>query len=151
VNDGQPGYVIKLIMDALKVSSLKALKDRRIGLLGLSYKPNVDDLRESPAVAIALELARLGAVVYAYEPYKTAAELPGVQVALSLDEAVENVDLIVLQVGHSELSSIEPQVLREISNCRIVLDLVDGWEYGEWQAQGFRFIRLGDATRKLSS
>ena len=82
VNDGQPQVVVDMILNLLG-----SLKGRRIAILGLSYKPDVDDLRESPAVEVAHTLIQAGAEVRAYEPYKLDAQVAGVPGARTLDEA----------------------------------------------------------------
>lgn len=65
VNDGQPGFVVKTIK-----KTLGELKRKKIAALGLAFKPDVDDLRESPAIEVTHLLAQAGAVVSAYEPFK---------------------------------------------------------------------------------
>lgn len=63
VNERQRLVVIKKLQDELKI-----LKGRTIGLLGLSFKPNTDDLRDAPALTIAYQLLKMGASVKAYDP-----------------------------------------------------------------------------------
>lgn len=68
VNDHMPGYVVKRLMMALNQRG-KPVNGSRVLLLGLSYKPDSSDARESPAVAVADGLAALGAEVRAADPY----------------------------------------------------------------------------------
>ena len=79
VNDSQPEFVVKLVEQALG-----SLKNKRIAVLGLSYKADVDDIRESPAVETAHLLVNAGAKVKAFEPFKTNAEIQGLDTAVSL-------------------------------------------------------------------
>jgi UDP-N-acetyl-D-mannosaminuronic acid dehydrogenase len=71
VNDGQPHFVVSLVQRILGVSSQAGLTGRRIAVLGLAYKPGVDDFRESPAVEVANLLVQAGADVRAFDPYQT--------------------------------------------------------------------------------
>ncbi len=65
VNDGQPHFVVDLVRKALG-----SLQGKRIAALGLAYKPDVDDLRESPAAEVVHLLQKEGALVKAFEPFQ---------------------------------------------------------------------------------
>jgi UDP-N-acetyl-D-mannosaminuronic acid dehydrogenase len=139
VNDDQPHFVVDLVRRALG-----SLEGRRIAVLGLSYKANVDDLRESPAIEVAASLAASGAIVRAYEPFKPVAELRGVPTASSLEQAVEDAELIALLVAHTPFLELEPSQLAELTSARLLVDAVNGWSSPAWQGAGFRILRLGD-------
>ena len=68
INMGMPRYVVGLVQDALNQHG-KPLKDSRVMVLGAAYKPNVDDLRESPALDIIALLEQKGALVDYHDPY----------------------------------------------------------------------------------
>jgi UDP-N-acetyl-D-mannosaminuronic acid dehydrogenase len=100
-------------------------RDPRIALLGLSYKPNVDDLRESPSVAIARELieAKSGEL-YLVEPHLDAppngfADNPLVHWA-GLDDAVHNADIVAVLVAHDQFRGLDRQALSE----KVLIDTV---------------------------
>ncbi len=76
VNDEQPDYVVRLVKQVLGEN----LHGKRISVLGLSFKPDVDDLRESPAVEVAHRLTQLGAEVKAFEPNKPGAVIEGIHI-----------------------------------------------------------------------
>ena len=138
VNDDQPGYVVELIRRAAG-----QLESCQVALLGLAYKPDVDDLRESPAVEVARILVRAGAIVTAYEPYKTGFDLPGVNMVSKLEDALESADVIVLLVAHSPLRELDPQQTASLTKSRVVVDAVNGWSTQSWEAQGYQVYRLG--------
>jgi UDP-N-acetyl-D-mannosaminuronic acid dehydrogenase len=73
VNDGQPKFVAEHI-----AKIVGGVQGKTIAFLGLAFKPNVDDVRESPAVELVHALQDAGATVHAYEPFKPAAGLPNV-------------------------------------------------------------------------
>ena len=113
VNDGKPAWVIQKIRDAAR----NAGKDSRITLLGLAFKPDIDDLRESPAVAIAHEIATTESdrEILLVEP--NVAKLPPQLAALpnvaltSLEKGLQAGDVVVLLVDHREFKAIPASVL----------------------------------------
>ena len=139
VNDSQPYYVLKFIE-----KKTGGVADKRIAVLGLAYKPDVDDLRESPAVEIAKLLIETGAKVTLFEPYKTDFTLEGAESAKSLAEALANAEILLLLVGHAQFKGMDPKDIRGQSKASIVIDAANGWERGAWQTAGFAFHRIGD-------
>jgi UDP-N-acetyl-D-mannosaminuronic acid dehydrogenase len=148
VNDAQPNFVLGLVQRALGAGSQANLAGKRISLLGLSYKPDVDDLRESPAIEVARLLVEAGASVCAYEPYKLDAEVEGVKMVPTLEAALENAELIVLLVGHTALRDLEPQEVVLQTPTRLAVDAVGGWSLKAWSEAGFKVFRLGVTTAK---
>ena len=139
VNDGQPNFVVEKIKQALG-----DLKGKRIAALGLAYKPDVDDLRESPANEVVHLLQNQEAQVKAWEPFKPDAKMQGIHMASSLEDALKDADLIVLLVKHTEFANFNPQEIAKKTNARIVLDTVNGWDSEAWKKNGFKFFRIGD-------
>jgi len=69
INTGMPGYVVERLSEALNERFGKALKGARIQLLGVAYKKNVEDCRESPAFKLIENLERRGAIVDFHDPF----------------------------------------------------------------------------------
>ncbi len=138
VNDGQPQFVVNLVKRALD-----SLKNKRVAVLGLSYKADVDDMRESPAVEAAHLLVQAGAKVKAFEPYKTTAEIPGLEMAASLAEVFADADAILVLVAHAPIRTLEPEVVAKLTPARVVIDTVNTWPVEKWTAAGFSMSRLG--------
>ncbi len=138
VNDAQPHFVVDLIE-----KTTGALQGKKIGYLGLAFKPNVDDLRESPAVELVHLLQKRGAVVQCYEPYKPSAGLPGIHQVNDLADALKDADLVVLAVAHDELLALKPEDVLPLTSARMVFDGVNGWQALAWQAAGFSYAGLG--------
>jgi UDP-N-acetyl-D-mannosaminuronic acid dehydrogenase len=103
VNDGKPLYVISKIKEAVK-----GIKNPKIACLGLAFKPDIDDLRESPALDITKMLSDERYEILAVEP--NIQELPKVlenrkNVKLvSLEDALKEADVIVVLVNHKEFN-----------------------------------------------
>jgi UDP-N-acetyl-D-mannosaminuronic acid dehydrogenase len=137
VNDAQPAFVVDWIRRLLG-----DLKGRKISALGLAYKPDVDDLRESPAVESVNLLIKAGAELVIYEPFKPDFSIEGARTAASIEEAFADADAIVLLVGHADLRSFNP-ARAGAGTGRTVFDCVNGWDGNAWQAAGYAFHRLG--------
>lgn len=111
VNDGKPGWVIKKVTE-------KAAKFKRpvIGCLGLAFKADVDDLRESPAVTIVKHLQQLdiGDIIACEPNIKHHAEI----ILESFEEVVQKADILLVLVDHKEFKSLSAAKLSE----KIVID-----------------------------
>ena len=123
VNDGKPDWVIGKVMEAVKECG----GDPVIACLGLAFKPNVDDLRESPALAITERLARSGAgKVLAVEPHINALppSLEGTGLTLTgFDEALAAADIVLLLVDHAQFLRVERSAL----DGKIIIDTRGAW------------------------
>ena len=138
VNDAQPHFVLELVKRALG-----EVKGKRIAVLGLAYKPDVDDLRESPAIEIVHLLQKEGARVKAYEPFKPDSDLPGLPSVPSLEAALEDAQAILLLVRHTQFCELHPDDITARSSARLIVDTVNAWKPAEWEKAGFRLFRLG--------
>lgn len=143
VNDSQPHHVAGLVQRALGGSGLAG---RRIAVLGLAYKPDVDDFRESPAIEVAQLLAQAGAEVRAFDPYQADHHLLGLTTMGTLEEALAGAELILLLVNHKPLRELDPHQVAGWTPARLVVDTVNAWPVNAWSAAGFRMLRLGAST-----
>jgi UDP-N-acetyl-D-glucosamine dehydrogenase len=102
INAGMPSYVVRRIQDALNDEG-KALRGARVLLLGVTYKPDIADQRESPAKPIAVELRDKGAEVEFHDPHVEAWRIGAETLACvdDLDAALGRADLVVLLQNHS--------------------------------------------------
>src|SRR5512133_3846261 len=89
VNDGQPEFVLAMLQ-----KRLGALSGKTVAVLGLAFKADVDDLRESPAVEVAYKCHQAGATVLAFEPFKPDFKHDGILMTATLAAAVEKADAI---------------------------------------------------------
>jgi len=104
VNDAMPYHVVERAMELLNRES-KALRGARVLLLGMAYKRNIDDLRESPALKIARLLLDRGATLSYHDPYIPSAEVEGLSlrsVPLTA-KSVEACDLVLITTDHSNV------------------------------------------------
>jgi len=127
VNDGKPDWVFQKVKDAvldtMSDDPSSAMSDIKIACLGLAFKPDIDDLRESPALKIAEKLGTLGCQILAVEPHiETLPErLAGEPVTLvELDDALSRADIVCVLVKHSAFVDDR----QAISNHSRVIDAV---------------------------
>jgi UDP-N-acetyl-D-mannosaminuronic acid dehydrogenase len=138
VNDEQPHYVLQKVKQALV-----DLSGKRVAALGLAYKPDVDDLRESPAAEVVHLLQEEGAQVKVWEPFKPDAVMDGITMARSLEDALLEADLLLLLVRHTEFLNLDPATVAPKTKGRLLVDCVNGWDTRSWTKAGFQVFRLG--------
>jgi UDP-N-acetyl-D-mannosaminuronic acid dehydrogenase len=138
VNDSQPHFVVNTIKHALG-----SLDGKKIAALGLAYKPDVDDLRESPANEIVHLLQHEGAQVKAWEPFKPDANLAGITMSPTFDDAIKDADALLLLVKHTEFTKLNPNQIAQKTKARILIDVVNGWDGEAWKDSGFDVYLLG--------
>ena len=151
VNDAQPHFVAEKVIQSFAQSGLEhngnagtnILSGKKIAALGLVYKPNVADLRESPAIEVVRLLLEKGAEVSAWEPFTPGALLADIEMASSLDSAIKDADAILLLVKHTEFKNFSPGDIAARTKARIAIDTVNAWDANEWKKAGFRLYRLG--------
>jgi UDP-N-acetyl-D-mannosaminuronic acid dehydrogenase len=143
VNDGQPQFVVSSL-----TAAAGGLNGKKIAALGLAYKPNVDDLRESPAIEVVKELVTAGCVVSVYEPFDTDYVVSGANTTTSLAEAAKGADIILLLVPHTQLTDIKPEQIKLLAPSAMIFDTVNGWDGSAWKQAGFSYFRLGDGKNR---
>lgn len=100
-NDGMPDFVLNRIYEIMKVNKITDIS--KVGLYGLTYKENVDDMRESPTLQMLESMERhlCGGLVKVYDPFITKDIVPNQY--HDLDKFISDVELVVLLVGHDEI------------------------------------------------
>jgi nucleotide sugar dehydrogenase len=117
INEGMPGYVARRVQDLLNDRG-RALKGANVLLLGVTYKPDISDQRESPAVPVAAKIAARGGVVSFHDPHVSAWRVDGEELKRvpELDAALRDCDVAVLLQAHASydlpaLAAAAPLVL----------------------------------------
>ena len=142
VNDGQPEFVVKRLAEALG-----KLDGQVLAALGLTYKADVDDVRESPAIELVKHLQAAGATVRAFDPYVQAVDgLEDVTVG-SLEEAVSQADGVLLLVDHHAFKALDIAQLAQAVRRRFILDTRHILERSAWEKAGFQVYLLGQGPR----
>jgi UDPglucose 6-dehydrogenase len=142
VNVGQPQRTADRIAGELGGD----LRQRTIGLLGLAFKPDTDDIRDSPALALAAELRERGAAVVACDPRAgeaVAAREPWIRLAPDPQSVARQADLLVLTTEWPEYLTAD---LGELAACMrrpVLLDGRNALEPSAASAAGFRYLGIG--------
>ncbi len=149
INDSQPHRVVRAILGWVERLAAEGPRPVRLALLGLTYKPDVDDMRESPSVEIALELERHAAQgapleLRVCDPHVKSWK--GQAPLLPLDTALEGADLLVLLTHHREFARIEPAALRSRMRAGGVFDTRNQFDAAAFEAAGLRVQTLGRGT-----
>jgi UDPglucose 6-dehydrogenase len=126
------------------------LDGKRIGMLGLAFKPETDDLREAPAVDVVRELLADGAQVVAYDPVagEHAAELvPGLEVAGKAVAVAEGAHALVVMTEWQEFHELDPADLRARMAYPILIDARNAMDAEAFAAEGFTVAGVGRPVR----
>ncbi|MGN6761403.1 MAG: UDP-glucose dehydrogenase family protein [Leifsonia sp.] len=118
----------------------------RVGVLGLAFKPHSDDIRDSPALEIAMRLAEAGAIVTATDPEaleNARRRAPGLSFAATAEEAVRDADVILLITEWPEFTELDPAVVGELVAHRTVIDGRNALDPASWRAAGWTYRGLG--------
>ncbi len=136
VNESMPAYVVEMIRRTIGETGI-------IAALGLTYKADIDDTRESPAVEIVQRLAESGYAVRAYDPH--VAELSSLDCLVhSFDAAVSGADLLLVLVEHVEFKALlVPEAVAPLMKKRQLVDTRHCLITANWRRVGFRVAELG--------
>jgi len=123
---------------------------KRIAVLGLTYKPGTDDMREAPSLVIVPKLQAAGAQIVAYDPagMRTARSLlPGVQLAEYAYDCVEGADAAVVITEWDEFRALDLKRVRAALNQPIMVDLRNIYSIETMRSLGFRYFCIGRGFR----
>jgi UDPglucose 6-dehydrogenase len=118
----------------------------RIAVLGAAFKPNSDDIRDSPALDVAASIERRGGDVVIYDPHaiENARRVhPELSYVESLDEALTGADVTMLLTEWEEFRSMDPAVIRRLVAQRNVVDGRNVLDPVRWRRAGWRYRALG--------
>ncbi|HEU4807343.1 MAG TPA: UDP-glucose/GDP-mannose dehydrogenase family protein [Homoserinimonas sp.] len=119
---------------------------KRIAVLGLAFKPDSDDVRDSPALDVAVRLADLGADVVATDPQaiETArGRFPGLTYAASAEEAAAGADAVLLLTEWKQYRELDPVEFGSVVASRVIVDGRNCLDAVRWREAGWRYRALG--------
>jgi len=129
--------------------ALGSLNEKVIGILGLSFKPTTDDIRDAPALEIIHLLQNEGAHIRAYDPQAmegTARLITRIHLCENPYEVAEGVDALVLATEWNEFKSLDFVRIRELMRTPVILDGRNLWEPERLRALGFTYFGIGRAV-----
>ncbi|WP_203248499.1 nucleotide sugar dehydrogenase [Sporosarcina beigongshangi] len=139
-NDGMPAYTAQLTADILKAHGITQPK---VAALGLAFKGNIDDMRESPSVDVVEQLQHNELQVTAYDPHIKTNHI-AVQTQ-NLQEALEEASAIVVLTSHDEFMALDPVQVGKHMAHRVIIDTKNCIERSKWEQAGFAVYVLGDS------
>ena len=142
VNDSR-----KLAMaDRVKQAVGGSVEGKRIGVLGLTFKPNTDDMRDAPSIPLVQGLLAGGAVVAAFDPVgREQAEplLPGITFAGSAEEVADGADALVIVTEWDEFRALDLAELAKRMRGKVLVDLRNIYDRGEAREAGLAYYGIG--------
>lgn len=134
----------------LATEALGDLAGKTIAILGTAFKPNSDDVRDSPALDVAGRLYNSGAEVKVYDPKanrNAAARFPRLDYCDSLLEVVKDADLVMLLTEWDEFKTMDPRKLSIHVTHPMIIDARNVLDQLEWESAGWQILALGRRTR----
>ena len=130
----------------LAKAELGELANKKITMLGISFKPDSDDLRDSPALEISQRLVVLGAQVVVHDPVALDAlktRDASLETEADVFETLKDADLVILGTEWRDYKELDPKRVAELVKVRTVIDGRNVLDVAKWQAAGFRVLALG--------
>lgn len=154
------GYDAELLKSAVSVNirqrsisleklqqELKILKGKTVGLLGLTFKPDTDDMRDAPALTLIEQLNRLGARVKAYDPIVSQSGLShgltGVIIETNAEMLADGCDALVLVTDWQEFLKLDFNKMAKLMNHAVVIDGRNFLDRSTVEKAGFRYLGIG--------
>lgn len=122
------------------------LTGARVAMLGLAFKPHSDDIRDSPALDVAMRLAEAGASVVATDPEaieSASHRAPMLTFATSVDDAVRDADIVVLLTEWPQFTALDPAVVAGLVAHPRIIDGRNCLDPAAWRAAGWTYRGLG--------
>ncbi|MFA7596126.1 MAG: UDP-glucose/GDP-mannose dehydrogenase family protein [Novosphingobium sp.] len=146
VNDSRKRAMGRKVIEAL--GGPDATRGKRVALLGLTFKPNTDDMRDAPSLAIAQALIDAGVEVMAYDPegMELAQPLmPGVTMCASPYAAADGADAIALVTEWDAFRALDLERIKAVVKAPVMVDLRNVYDPAEMRAAGFTYVSIGRA------
>lgn len=142
VNEHQRIVVIEKLQNTLKV-----LKGKTIGLLGLTFKPDTDDMRDAPALTLVEQLTRLGARVKAYDPLVAqngvGQGLSNLIVEMDAGHLADGCDALVLVTEWTQFQSLDYEMLAQRMEHPVLIDARNFLDKAKVEQAGFFYVGIG--------
>jgi UDPglucose 6-dehydrogenase len=142
VNEQRKRAMARKVVSALEGS----VRGKTIAVLGLTFKPNTDDIRDSPAIPLITALQDLGAVVRAYDPAgmeQAKAKLETVIYCNSAYAAADGADAVVIATEWERFRALDLARLKKEMAQPVIVDLRNIYRADEMKRAGFRYVAVG--------
>jgi UDPglucose 6-dehydrogenase len=144
VNDSRKRAMGRKVVDAL--GGAEAARGKKAALLGLTFKPNTDDMRDSPSIAVAQTLMDAGVTVAAFDPEgmeQARPLLPDVTMCESAYDAIEGADVVVIVTEWDAFRALDLKRVKELANVPVLVDLRNIYNPDDMRSAGFEYVSVG--------
>ncbi|MEL6238166.1 MAG: UDP-glucose/GDP-mannose dehydrogenase family protein [Pseudomonadota bacterium] len=146
VNDSRKRAMGRKVLDAL--GGADAARGKKAALLGLTFKPNTDDMRDSPSIAIAQTLSDAGVEVAAFDPEGmelAKSMMPNVNMCHDPYEAIAGADAVVIVTEWDAFRALDLGRVMELANSPVLVDLRNIYTPDDVRDRGFTYLSVGRA------
>lgn len=143
INDARKKAMADRVAAALGGTDLKG---KTVALLGLTFKPNTDDMRDAPSLDVAPALMAMGATVQAFDPegmHEAAKLMDGVVFRDGPYDAVEGADVVVIMTEWDQFRALDLDRIKLLLKQPVMVDLRNVYRPGDMKARGFRYSSIG--------
>ncbi len=147
VNDKRKQAMAGRVADALGGS----VEGKTIGILGLAFKPNTDDMRDAPSIPLVQALLEQGAKVVAYDPAamtQAAPLLPGMECATTAEAVADGADALVIVTEWDEFRALDLEKLAKTMRGQVLVDLRNAYDPEEAERAGLDYYPIGRSQRR---
>ena len=144
MNESRKRAMGRKVIDAL--GGMEAARGKQVALLGLTFKPNTDDMRDSPAIAIAQALDDAGVKVTAYDPEGMELAAPLMPFVAMKDDpyaAIEGADAIALVTEWDAFRALDLGRVASLANAAVLVDLRNVYNPDEVRGAGYDYVSVG--------
>ena len=144
VNDARKRAMGRKVIEAL--GGAEEARGKRVALLGLTFKPNTDDMRDSPSIAIAQTLQDAGVEVAAYDPEGMDLAkplMPGVEMCVNAYGAIEGADAVTIVTEWDAFRALDFARIKTLAKAPVLVDLRNIYDPAEVRAKGFTYVSVG--------
>jgi len=134
------------MIELVRADLSEDLKGKRIAVLGAAFKPDSDDVRDSPALDIAAQIHAAGADVIIYDPKANAnaqARFPRLTFAATASDCLKDADLVLHLTEWQEFKDLDPVAIKKLVKSAIIIDGRNHLDREKWLAAGWKFRALG--------
>ncbi|MFN0117054.1 MAG: nucleotide sugar dehydrogenase, partial [Elusimicrobiota bacterium] len=144
INDSRPQFVVNRIAELLN-----GKKNPKVAILGVAYKANVDDCRESPALEV-IHLIQSNHSHWDLSIYDSHVRMKDKKID-NLDLALKGADIAVILTAHDEIRDLSPQVVSQLMKQRLILDTHNILNSEKWIPSGFQILTIGTPYQSKKS
>jgi len=138
------------MIDLVRLDLGADLKGKRIAVLGAAFKPDSDDVRDSPALDIAAQVAAAGADVYVFDPKANSnakLRFPALNYSHSVEECLSGAEIVLHLTEWKEFRALDPIKVKSLVARPNIIDGRNALDKAAWESAGWHFRGLGRATR----